>query len=165
MTAKAAAQVEKPRFENREAFLIAGFPGRFSDPPKEIPGLWQRFAPHIGNVPGQVGRVAYGVVLSQSSDGSCDYVAGVEVSDLSKLPTEFARLSIPAHRYAVFAHHEHVSKLGETIGAIWSKWLPGSGAEAAREAKGTPAFFERYGEGFNPQEGKGDVEVWVPVKA
>lgn len=128
MTPKAAAQFEKPRFENRDAFLIGGF-------------------------------------QAHSLDGSCEYVAGVEVSDLSKLPSEFAWLSLPAHRYAIFAHHEHVSKLGETIGAIRSKWLPGSGAEAARDPKGTPAFFERYGEGFNPQEGKGDVEVWVPIKS
>ena len=111
-----------------------------------------------------MGRVAYGVVLSLSKDGSCDYVAGVEVSDLSQLPSEFARLSIPAQRYAIFAHHEHVSKLGETIGAIWSKWLPGSGLEPAHDPRGTPEFFERYGEGFSPREGKGDVEVWVPVK-
>jgi AraC family transcriptional regulator len=164
MTAKPTAQFEKPRFEKSDAFLIGGFKADCSDPPKEIPTLWQRFAPNIGRVPGQVGRVAYGVVVSVSEDGSCEYVAGVEVSDLSNLPSEFARLSIPAHRYAIFAHHEHVSKLGETIGAIWSKWLPGSGVELASDPKGTPALFERYGEGFNPQEGKGDVEVWVPVK-
>jgi AraC family transcriptional regulator len=165
VTAKPTTQFEKPRFEKRDAFLIGGFQAHCSDPPKEIPTLWQRFAPHIGKVPGQVGRVAYGVVLSHSQEGSCEYVAGVEVSDLTKLPSEFARLSVPAHRYAIFAHHEHVSKLGETIDAIWSKWLPGSGVEVAHDPKGTPAFFERYGERFNPQEGKGDVEVWVPVKA
>jgi len=164
MTTKATEQFEKPRFENRDAFLIGGFQGHFSDPPREIPTLWQRFAPHIGRVPNQVGPVAYGVVLSLSKDGSCDYVAGVEVSDLSLLSAEFAQLSIPAHRYAIFDHHEHVSKLGETIGAIWNKWLPGSGVELAHDPKGTPALFERYGKAFNPQEGKGDVEVWVPVK-
>jgi len=165
MTAKPVGQFKKPRFETRDAFLIAGFQAHCSDPPKEIPTLWQRFAPHIGRVPGQMGRVAYGVMLSLAKDGSCEYVAGVEVSDLSQLPAECARLSLPAHRYAIFAHHEHVSKLGETIGAIWSKWLPGSGVQPAHDPKGTPAFFERYGEHFNPQEGKGDVEVWVPVKA
>jgi AraC family transcriptional regulator len=164
MTTKPAAQFEKPRFEKRDAFLIGGLQAHCSDSAKEIPTLWQRFAPHIGRVPGQVGRVAYGVVVSLSKDGSCEYIAGVEVSDFSKLPAEFALLSLPAHRYAIFAHHEHVSKLGETIGVIWNKWLPGSGVELVSDPKGTPALFERYGEGFNPQEGKGDVEVWVPVK-
>jgi len=113
MSVKAAAQFEKPRFENREAFLIGGLQAHCSDPPKEIPTLWQRFARHIGKVPGQQGGVAYGLILSHSQDGSCEYVAGVEVSDLSTLPSEFARLSVPAHRYAIFAHDEHVSKLGE----------------------------------------------------
>jgi AraC family transcriptional regulator len=44
------------------------------------------------------------------------------------------------------------------------QWLPTSGHERAK-AQGPPDFFERYGEGFDPQTGYGDIEVWVPVKA
>ena len=27
-----------------------------------------------------------------------------------------------------------------------------------------PAFFERYGEAFDPQTGTGGIEVWLPIK-
>jgi AraC family transcriptional regulator len=48
----------------------------------------------------------------------------------------------------------------ETADAIWTKWLPESG-----EAVTDPAvMLERYGEGFNPQTGMGDVEVWLSIK-
>jgi AraC family transcriptional regulator len=73
-------------------------------------------------------------------------------------------VNVPAQRYAVFAHSEHVSKLRNTCEAIWRQWLPNSGHEFARPAPGAPDFFERYGPGFNPQTGMGDIEVWVPVK-
>jgi predicted transcriptional regulator YdeE len=50
-----------------------------------------------------------------------------------------------------------------TVNAIWSQWLPESGHKAARAATGAPDFFERYLEGFDPQLGMGDVEVWITV--
>jgi AraC family transcriptional regulator len=55
--------------------------------------LWQRLQPHL-------------------------YLAGVEVSGFSDLPAEFARLRIPARRYAIFAHREHVSTMREVSMAI-----------------------------------------------
>jgi predicted transcriptional regulator YdeE len=44
-----------------------------------------------------------------------------------------------------------------------AQWLPESRHKAARAAAGAPDFFERYGEGFDPQLGMGDVEVWIPM--
>jgi AraC family transcriptional regulator len=46
--------------------------------------------------------------------------------------------------------------------AIWA-WFPTSGLEHV-QTPGAPAFFERYGEEFDPQSGMGGIEVWVPVK-
>jgi AraC family transcriptional regulator len=66
------------------------------------------------------------------------------------------------HRRLV-PHREHVSKLRYTVNTIWSQWFPESGYKAARAAAGAPDFFERYGDGFDPQLGMGDVEVWIPV--
>jgi len=125
---------------------------------KDIPAQWQRFGPYIGTVPGQVGRVAYGVCFNPSDDGF-DYLTGVEVSDFTHLPEELARLTFPARRYAVFIHLDHVSKLGDMIPAIFMKWLPASGHEPIRNS----GFFERYGEGFNVESGRGDIEIWIPI--
>ena len=154
----------EPRFVDARAMIVAGFSERITTETwDKIDKLWWRFAPHIGRVPGQIGaRVAYGVV-TDAGDG-IEYLAGVEVSDVSGLPDGFTHVRLPAQRYAVFAHQGHVSKLKETMTAIFDTWLPQSGEQHARTA-GAPAFFERYGEEFNPQTGMGGIEVWVPLKA
>jgi AraC family transcriptional regulator len=159
------SQLEAPRMENGKALRIAGFREHYtSETMKNIPELWMRFAPRIGNIPGQVGRVAYGLCFNALSPDGMDYLAGVEVSSSSDLPGDFSVANIPAQKYAVFSHREHVSKLYETLDAI-HKWLPGSGLEVAGGTAGAPDFFERYSEEFNPQTGMGGMEVWVPVKS
>jgi len=158
-----AAHLGVPRFENSKALLIAGLSEHYtSEAMKNIPELWRRFAPHIGNIPGQVGRVAYGLCFN-GPDG-IDYLVGVEISSASGLPDEFSFATIPAQKYAVFPHREHVSKLYETLDAI-DKWLPGSGLKVSRGAGETPSFFERYSEEFNPQTGMGGMEVWIPIQS
>ena len=77
-------------------------------------------------------------------DGNFDYLAGVEVSGFSDLPAEFARLRIPAQRYAIFTHREHVSTIHSVGMTIWTKWLPELGYEAV-----DAPFLEYYGEEFD----------------
>jgi AraC family transcriptional regulator len=155
------AHIEPTRFEDGEPMLLAGLSERYSAATSgDIPSLWGRLVPYLDKIPGQVNRVAYGVVSNMAgSDGGFDYMASVEVSDADALPGGFVSISIPAHRYAVFAHGDHVSKLKDTIGAIWNEWLPASGYKTSI----TPGLLERYGDGFNPGTGLGDIEVWVPV--
>ena len=165
MKESAAIQLEPPRFESGEALLIAGIRNSYTaETMNNLPAHWQRFAPHIGKVPGQVGHMTYGLTFLSGSKGGIDYLTGVEVSNCSRLPSEFTCVSIPARRYAVFAHHGHVSKLIETCDAIGTKWGPGSGYELARGGADVPDFFERYTEEFDPRTGMGGMEVWVPIK-
>jgi AraC family transcriptional regulator len=165
MKKSTAVKLEAPRMENGKALRIAGLREHHTqETMKNIPGLWQRFAPHIGKIPGQVGRVAYGLCFNAVSPDGIDYLAGVEVSGSSDLPSEFSVANIPAQKYAVFSHREHVSKLYETLDAI-DKWLPGSGLEAARGDVEAPNFFERYSEEFDPRTGMGGMEVWVLIKS
>lgn len=154
--------LEPPRFVNGKALLVAGLGERYDcESSKAIPSLWQRFIPHIGHVPGQIGeRIAYGVCCNSDEEGNFDYIAGVEVSDFSELPREFSRVRIPAHRYAVFAQREHIATIRSTVNTIWNKWLPQSGHEAADAPD-----FERYGESFDPATGNGGFEIWIPIKA
>jgi AraC family transcriptional regulator len=159
-----AIQLEPPRFENGESFRIAGFREHYTSATmKNMPELWQRFAPFIGNMPGQVGRAAYGLCFHALSPDGVDYLAGVEVSNSADLPREFSVAAIAAQKYAVFSHREHVSRLYETLDAI-DKWLPASGLQVPSGSKEAPDFFERYSEEFDPRTGMGGMEVWVPVK-
>lgn len=155
------ATLEPPRFENLKTLLIAGLSERYTaETCANIPAKWQRFAPNIGHIPGQVGRTAYGVVCNSDDAGNTDYISGVEVSDFSRVPAEFTRLRIPENRYAVFAHRDHIAAIRRTWFTIWNKWLPESGHQVAEAPE-----FERYGEEFDPRTGLGGLEIWIPIKA
>jgi AraC family transcriptional regulator len=162
MRTSSPAPREAPRVENGSPLLIAGLRSQFRDEPwKGTPELWQRLAPRLGRIPGQVGPTAYGLCFLLPN--GIDYLAGVEVSGLAGLPGDFATVSIPAQQYLVFPHREHVSKLHLTCEGI-SGWLPASGQEAAK-TPGAPDFFERYTEEFDPRTGMGGIAVWIPIKA
>ena len=160
-----AMSIQPVRFENGRPMLIAGFSQRVTmQTIQKIPQIWQQFGPLIGRVPGQVGRIAYGVGSNMTPNPwSMDYLAGVEVQSVSGLPAGFSHIGVLAAYYAVFPHTEHATKLAQTVSQIW-KWLPQSGYMAAGGTREIPAFIERYGEGFDPMTGMGDLEVWVPVR-
>lgn len=150
-----------PRFEDSAALQIAGLNETYTFETRSgIPKQWDRFAPQIGKVPGQVGKNAYGVCWNYRPSCGFDYLAGVEVSDKTKLPKEFITVEIPAQRYAIFTHSGHVSEIPITLDTIWTKWVPDAGLKIAE----SPCF-ERYTDEFNPQTGKGGTEIWVPIEA
>src|SRR5882762_5684874 len=155
------ATLEPPRFENFKTLLIAGLSERYtSETCANIPAQWQRFAPHLGHIPGQVGHTAYGVICNSDDAGNTEYICGVEVSDFSRLPAEFSRLRIPEQRYAVFAHRDHIAAIRRTWFTIWNKWLPESGHQVVEAPE-----FERYGEEFDPRTGTGGLEIWIPIQS
>jgi AraC family transcriptional regulator len=157
-----SVELEAPRFETGPSLVIAGLRGHFTLATADgIPAQWQRFV-SLGPVPGMIGPVEYGLCFPMAS--GFDYMCGVEVSGVASLPSEISHTTIPARRYAVFAHRQHVSKLRNTLDDVWHKWFPSSGYKPVQPAPDAPAFFERYGERFNPQTGMGDVEVWMPIQ-
>jgi AraC family transcriptional regulator len=161
MDSTAFGEIASPRFENAKAMLVAGLGERISQETSAgIPGLWQRFHQHVQDLPGRVGPVAYGVCCNGDDTGNFDYVAGVEVADFSDLPREFSPVRIPAQRYVVFTHTEHVSSIRRTVNTIWNRWLPASGHIVADAPN-----FERYDEKFDPVTGNGGLEIWVPIKS
>jgi AraC family transcriptional regulator len=149
-----------PRFEAGGKLLIAGMSDRFTFETNEgIPALWQTFVPYIGNIPGQVNGVTYGVCCNPDADGGFEYVAGVEVKSRDRLPASLRCVEVEPQRYAVFQHGGHVSTLHQTFYSIWNGWLPESGFEAADAPE-----FERYSEDFDPVAGTGVVEIWLPIR-
>jgi AraC family transcriptional regulator len=161
MDEKLDVKLEPPRFETGRPLLIAGLGERYNcDGSGGIPSQWQRFMPYFGNIPGQVGRTAYGVSYNSDEAGNFDYLCGVEVADFSKLSPAMSRVRIPEQKYAVFSHRNHVSAIRSTWAAIWNKWFPESGLEVADAPD-----FERYGESFDPSTGTGEIEIWIPIKS
>ena len=154
------SQLEPTRFVERGApLLIAGLKEHYtSQTIDRIPKQWQRFGPQLGHVPGQVNSKTYGVCYNSGKDGF-DYLTGVQVKDSAQENDGLTQVEIPAHRYAVFKHREHISTIRNTIEAIGKEWLPNSGYKAA----GNPDFFERY-KSFDPETGIGEIEIWLPIK-
>ncbi|HZF29323.1 MAG TPA: AraC family transcriptional regulator [Gammaproteobacteria bacterium] len=153
-------RLEPPRIVDGKPLLIAGLDDRYtSESSAGIPGQWQRLTPWFGRIPGQSGYVSYGVSHNVDDDGNFDYICGVEVPDFSNLPAELDRLRIPAHKYAVFTHREHISTFRRTYNTIWSVWLPESGYESSDAPN-----LERYPEEFDGATGLGGVEIWVPIE-
>jgi AraC family transcriptional regulator len=154
-------ELEPPRFEHRHALLVAGIGKRYDcDNLAGIASQWQRFLPHFGYVPGQVGQVAYGVISNTDEAGNIDYLAGVEVVDFSRVGPELTRLRIPEQRYAVFHHRDHISSIRATMFTILNKWLPESGHQVLDAPE-----LERYGEDFDSRTGLGGLEIWIPIKS
>jgi AraC family transcriptional regulator len=159
MTTTPAAELAPPRFETRQPWLLAGLVERYNcQSPAGIPDQWQRFLPHLGRVPGQVGKVAYGVSYNFDNDSNFDYMCGVEVKSGRELPSGFKYLQVPMQKYAVFSHTGHVAGIRATFAAIWKDWFPSSGCQAANGPT-----LERYDEEFNPANGLGGFEIWIPI--
>lgn len=150
-----------PRIVLAGALHIAGLNERYTHATRvNIPNQWQRFAPRIGTAPGQVDGVAYGVCWNCDPSGSFEYLTGVEITDPSCVPQDFAHVRIPPQRYAVFTHRGPVSELPNTIQSVWTHGLPASGLEPVE----SPCF-ERYDNRFDARTGQGEVELWIAIKA
>ena len=159
--AAAPKRAAGPRIVEGGPLHVAGLGGRFTrETAAGIKDLWMRFGPsYFGRVPGQVGMKAYGVCTNMDGQGGLDYLCAVEVDSPLGVPAELAQMRIEPHRYAVFPHADHISKIGDTWMAIFADGLRAAGLEMAD----APSF-ELYGEKFDPEVAIGEVEIWIPVK-
>jgi AraC family transcriptional regulator len=151
-----------PRIVSPGPLLIAGIGRRFAyDDFAGIPALWQEFQPHLGEFPGQRGSAACGLIADVAAGGETYfYLAGVEVSELAELDKSFTGIKLPAQRWAVFPHEDHITTIASTIHAIFAEVLPAMGLTAGD----MPDLLERYGKSFDPWTGSGGLEIWVPVR-
>jgi AraC family transcriptional regulator len=160
MHATTSYALSEPRFVDGEELLIVGLGERFTtETAQGIAGLWQRFEPYIGRIPRQQGGETFGVCCNPGEDGSFEYIAGVLVSHASEVPAGLTLQRLAARRYAVFLHQGHISSIHETFNAIFQRWLPSAGGQAAAAPE-----FERYSADFDPMAGTGKVEIWLPLQ-
>jgi predicted transcriptional regulator YdeE len=156
-----AIGLESPHFENGRAMTIAGLNETYtSETRNNIPKQWDRFAPQLGKVPGQVDKTAYGVCWNFQPNCGFDYLTGVEVANPTDLPANYRTVKLDSRRYIVFVHRGRISALPNTLEKIHKEWMPDCGLKLAKAP-----VFERYTERFDPQTGNGEVEIWVPLEA
>jgi AraC family transcriptional regulator len=156
LTPKLAA----PLIEDRAPILLAGLIKTFAvNDLGAIPSLWPQFDELQDIIASKKqGPRYFGASLSFSEEKGCDYMAALEVTDLSAQPKEIQTATIPAATYAIFTQPGHITLMRPTIMSIWQDWLPDSGYTAAEAP-----LLEFYPPHFDGMTGNGGYEIWLPV--
>lgn len=157
-----SSTLREPQILDAAPLLLAGMREPLDEnSAQNIPLLWQKFSPFIGTTPQQIGHNCYGVcAASYANQQMFYYMAAVEVADISALPEALSSMQLPAQRYAVFSHNGHVSRIRETIDAVFDQWLPQ--AQLGHDNR-VIHFFERYSKDYVPETGLGGIEIWLPI--
>ncbi len=149
----------EPKISNRPAFTVVGMKYRGKNENKEIPQLWQKFKPRMDEVKHKVNpHVCYGVMDNfDMKSGEFDYVAGFEVKSTADVPEDMVCWEVPEQTYAVFPCT--LPNIVEAFRHVCKEWLPQSGYQRTDGPE-----FELYDENFQPDEGKLDMYIYIPIK-
>ena len=153
----------EPEIREIDSFVVVGVREHFGEETKHgIPALWGRFLPLLPDIPHKLPGT-YGVCTNANTDdGSIDYVAGVAVERVDRLPPATIAETVPRQTYAIFTHRirsrDLHTELQPTVRWIWGTWLPASPFEYVAGPD-----FERYPADFEPVPGK-YLEICVPVR-
>jgi AraC family transcriptional regulator len=154
-----AVEVNRPRLVAAPEIRAVGLQAHYSyDATTGIPGQWQRFMSFAAAIAQRRPGIPIGSASNVDADGNFDYLCAVEVAAFSTMPADCVRVSIPAHRYAIFEHRDHISTIQQTYAAIWDEWLP-----AHQLLCSDAPSIERHQETFDPRTGDGGVDIWIPV--
>jgi AraC family transcriptional regulator len=157
-------EIPAPQFLEKGSLLLAGLRRYFAYEDRGgIPMLWQRFAPYIGHIGGEIEGAAYGVCIEPAEDKAeegFDYFASIAVRSLDDLPKDLIGMRIPACTWAVFHHSDHVSTLATTCAAA-AEWLA---REGYAPSGGAVQMIEYYGPEFDPRTGSGGCDIWLPIR-
>jgi len=157
----------EPKIVSHQAKLLCGLDTRFNafgspdpDAMELLPRLWQQMHAEIKKQDINA-RVFWGVVDSSTANDQLQgmtYVAGFEATP-GKSCENLKQFEIPAQTYACFTHQGPLSRIGETIEAIFRQWLPASDYRHT----GGPEL-ELYDERFAFEHPDSILEYWVPVE-
>jgi AraC family transcriptional regulator len=153
--------LEEPRMTEAPAMLAVGLSERHAiGSPQGIPAQWARFMrDYAGAVPHRLPGIPVALNRMTEDEGVLDYTCAVLVSRADEVPDGLVSVRIPAQRYAVFTHRDHVSVLPRTYSAIWNEWFPSHPWRPVNTVG-----MERHLEGFDPGTGLGGVTLWIPVE-
>ena len=152
----------EPKFVELGELTVVGMVCRTTSRNNSIPDLWSRFNPHCGSVANPLySKTALGVCYyvdmeNFDDDTEFDYLAGVPVSNVDKLPEGMEVHTIPPALYAVFTHKGPLSTLGDTYQQIFGTWLEGYRLAPADQ-------IEWYDERFDPASEDSELDIYIPV--
>lgn len=163
MSDRIRVPLDTPRIERRDAMTIAGIRERYAREGFDFaafPAQERRMQDGLGGVTDRLGAAVYYVFWEMFADtDTFDHLVGVAIADGSRLPADFARVRLPAQRYAIFRRLVAADP-ADTARAIWHDWLPTSGYAPA----GGPEFITVPGEHYDAATDTGALEIYVPLK-
>jgi AraC family transcriptional regulator len=132
----------------------------------EIPGLWQLAGPWLEAETGSMTAESFGAMfVAPEGTGDFGYIAGIDMAVDFELTPDLMELRIQPGSFAIFPHNGGLADWPKTIWAVQEEWLPSSGHVRADLVPGSVSIMERYGPGFDPQTGLGDMQCWLPLKS
>ncbi len=140
------------------AFTVVGLKSRDHQGNNNIPKLWDTFVPRMNEISHRAGHKSYGVMGNYDpATSEFDYLAGVPVTEATDLPEGMTHWLVPEQTYAVFPCT--LQTIQQTFQDIYQKWL-----KEAELVRGDGPEFELYDEQFNPEAGKFDITIWIPIR-
>lgn len=148
----------RPRLHREAALHLVGLSRPMDlESTAAIPGQWRELRSTLGDPWRERGPRAFGALHEGGGDG-LRYFCGVEAGSACGVGS-LRSLRVPPSRYAIFQHEDHVSSIGSTWRRIFDGWLP----ESSLELTDSP-LLEVHRETFDPDSGRGGLDLWVPVR-
>lgn len=151
--------MSEPRIVQRDGFRVVGMRITTNPMTPEIPALWKKFAPRMGDMADTAEpHVSYGVMQNFDHEkGTLEYMAGMSVTGRAHIPDGMVSMDVPPNTYAIF--EATLATIEAVFSHIYQTWLPQSGYEHVKAP-----YFERYDEQFDPADRTSLIEVYIPVK-
>jgi AraC family transcriptional regulator len=152
--------LDAPIFETRPERLIAGLSRRYDMQTRAgIPAQWAAYNEAALRAPSPAPEDYYGVAYGFTpATGDFDYLCGQEIAPGTALPEGFAKVALPAGRWARFLTKGHITTMQAAWGEVYNHWAsqPNCGP---RSGPGV----EFYSPEFDGRTGNGGYELWIPV--
>ncbi len=162
MTTPNPIKLQEPEIARRGPILVASLAKHFQFSERAaIPALWAEFGQRIAKLPVSGPGVTYGVVgAPPPGEEGFEYAPSVEIRSIDDLPEGLKAMRIEARPYAIFRHGGHIAEIGAVCNAIYSDW---SGRPGLEPSEGPINMIEFYPAAFNPMNGTGGFEIWLPL--
>lgn len=158
----------EPKFSYFSEKLLVGLEAKFisvlspqTNNFEIIPPLWETFNRRMPEIHEILGTICYGVTqdpLEKKMSEELSYMACVEVTSSTEIPSGMHAQLIPAGHYAVFTHKGSLENLPELYRYIYKDWIFRFDGKLRQGP-----HLEIYDERFQPGSDSSEMEICVPI--
>lgn len=146
----------RPWLIYKPAFNVVGIALNGGDLSSHYDALWDQLASRYVEIPHADPDQGYG--LHSLTNREPSYLAGLAVRKVDVIPEGMRARQLPPNLYAAFMHTGLSAHLAQTVGRVFTEWLPGSSYLLAGDY-----YFEHYDDRFHPGSSESVISVYIPV--